>query len=119
MGAGFTMRIYSRRMVQQGIAQMKLTVKNLQTLMGYLRNTAEVDANDEIANAAISLAYRLQAACTSVFDMPMDFDAWTPLDQATAQYAIARRDRYVLLPGNRHAVDLQRVEKPRRTLKKG
>jgi hypothetical protein len=98
---------------------MKLTVKNLQTLMGYLRNVAEVDARDEIANTASSLAYRLEAAGTSVFNMPLDFAAWTPLDQATAQYAIARRDRYVLLPGNRHAVDLQRVEKPRRTLKKG
>ena len=98
---------------------MKLTVKNLQTIMGYLRNVAEVDPRDEIANAASSLAYRLESAGTSKFDMPMQFDAWTPLDQATVRYAIGKRDQYVLLPGNRHAVDLKRVEKARRTLKKG
>lgn len=98
---------------------MKLTVKNLQTIMQYLRNVAEVDPRDEIANAASSLAWRLEAAGTSKFDMPMQFDAWTPLDQATVRYAIAKRNQYVLLPHNRHAVDLLRVEKARRTLKKG
>jgi len=36
---------------------MKLTVQNLQQMMQYLRNVAEVDANDEIANAASSLGY--------------------------------------------------------------
>ena len=41
---------------------MKLTTANLQQMMGYLRNTAEVDPNDQIANAASSLAYRLEAA---------------------------------------------------------
>ena len=97
---------------------MKLTVKNLQTIMGYLRNVAEVDPRDEIANAASSLAYRLEAAGTSVFDMPLDFDRWSELDQATVRYAISKRDQYVLLPGNRHATDLQRVEKPRRTIAK-
>ena len=98
---------------------MKLTVQNLQQIMKYLRNVAEVDPNDEIANAASSLAYRLEAAGTSVFDMSMDFLDWSPLDQATTKYAISKREQYVLLPGNRHATDLQRVEKPRRVLKKG
>jgi predicted nucleic acid-binding protein len=82
---------------------MKLTVQNLQQIMQYLRNVAEVDPNDEIANAASSLAYRLESAGTSVFDMPMDFDRWTPLDQATAKYAISKRNKYVLLPGEKHA----------------
>jgi len=85
---------------------MKLTVKNLQTLMGYLRNVAEVDPNDQIANAASSLAYRLEGAGTSVFDMPMNFDSWSVLDQETAQYAIRKRDVYVLEPGNKHATNL-------------
>ena len=85
---------------------MKLTVKNLQTMMQYLRNVAEVDPNDQIANAASSLAYRLEGAGTSVFDMSMDFDGWTPLDQQTAQYAIRKRDVYVLEPGNKHATNL-------------
>jgi hypothetical protein len=97
---------------------MKLTVQNLQQIMQYLRNVAEVDPNDEIANAASSLAYRLEAAGTSVFDMSMYFSDWSMLDQATAQYAIGKRDQYVLTPGNRHAVDLLRVEKQRRTQKK-
>ena len=85
---------------------MKLTVKNLQTMMQYLRNVAEVDPNDQIANAASSLAYRLEGAGTSVFDMSMDFDEWTPMDQKTAQYAIRKRDVYVLEPGNKHATNL-------------
>ena len=82
---------------------MKLTVQNLQQIMQYLRNVAEVDPNDQIANAASSLAYRLESAGTSVFDMPMDFAQWTPLDQATARYAIAKRNTYQLLPGAKHA----------------
>ena len=85
---------------------MKLTVQNLQQIMGYLRNVAEVDPNDQIANAASSLAYRLEAAGTSVFDMSMDFSDWTPLDQQTVRYAISKRDVYVLRPGARHAVNL-------------
>jgi hypothetical protein len=36
----------------------------------------------------------------------MDFDRWTPLDQQTAQYAIRKRDVYVLEPGNKHATNL-------------
>ena len=85
---------------------MKLTVKNLQTMMQYLRNVAEVDLNDQIANSASSLAYRLEAAGTSVFDMSMDFNDWSPLDQQTAQYAIRKRDVYVLEAGNKHATNL-------------
>lgn len=85
---------------------MKLTVRNLQTIMKYLRNVAEVDPSDEIANAASSLAYRLEGAGTSVFDMSMDFTEWTPLDQQTAKYAISKRDQYVMQPGEKHATDL-------------
>jgi hypothetical protein len=97
---------------------MKLTTANLQQMMGYLRNTAEVDPNDQIANAASSLAYRLEGAGTSVFDMSMDFDRWTILEQETAKYAIRKRDQYIRTPGARHATDLLRVEKPRRKLPK-
>jgi hypothetical protein len=99
-------------------SQMKLTVQNIQKIMGYLRNVAEVDANDQIANAASSLAYRLEAAGTSVFDMGDDFSLWSEVDRAAAQYAIRKKDQYVLLPGQRHAVDLKRVERQRRTQKK-
>lgn len=97
---------------------MKLTTSNLQTIMQYLRNVAEVDPNDDIANAASDLTYRLEGAGTSVFNMSMDFTEWSMLDQETAKYAIGKRDQYIRFPGNRHATDLLRVEKPRRKLPK-
>lgn len=97
---------------------MKLTVNNLQTIMQYLRNVAEVDPNDEIANAASDLTYRLEGAGTSVFNMSTDFTEWSILDQETAKYAIGKRDQYIRNPGSRHATDLLRVEKPRRKLPK-
>lgn len=87
---------------------MKLSVQNLQQIMQLLRNVAEVDANDTIANAASDLAFRLESAGTSVFDMPMNFAQWTPVDQATVEYAIAKRNRYIFKPGARHAVDIQK-----------
>ena len=71
--------------------------------MGYLRNVAEVDPNDQISNACSSLAYRLESAGTSVFDMPLNFNSWTPVDQEAARYAISKRNTYVLLPGAKHA----------------
>ena len=98
---------------------MKLKVANLQQMMVYLRNVAEVDPNDQISNAASSLAYRLEGAGTSVFNMSMNFAEWTILEQETAKYAIRKREQYIRTPGARHAVDLKRVEKVRRTLKKG
>jgi len=87
---------------------MKLTVQTLQQMMQYLRNVAEADTNDEIANAASSLAFRLEAAGTSVFDMPMQFEAWSELDQAVARYAIDKRGVYVLHVGTKHAVDTRK-----------
>jgi hypothetical protein len=97
---------------------MKLTTANLQQIMQYLRNTAEVDPNDVIANAASDLAYRLEGAGTSVFNMLLDFNTWSDSDQRTAKYAIGKREQYIRPAGSRHAVDLQRVEKPRRKLPK-
>ena len=97
---------------------MKLSTSNLQTIMQYLRNVAEVDPKDDIANAASDLAYRLEGAGTSVFNMSMVFTEWSMLDQETAKYAIGKRDQYIRVPGNRHATDLLRVEKPRRKLPK-
>ena len=82
---------------------MKLNVQQLQQIMQYCRNVAEVDPNDTIANAASSLAWRLEAAGTSVFDMSLDFTKWRDIDQKTAQYAISKRNTYVLLPGEKHA----------------
>ena len=83
---------------------MKLTVQQIQQLMQYCRNVAEVDPNDQIANAASSLAYRLEGAGTSVFDMSDNFNRWSEIDQATAKYAISKREKYRLTPGAKHAI---------------
>ena len=93
---------------------MKLNTRNQQQIMGYLRNVAEVDPRDEIANAASQLAVDMELWSNTV-----DFETLRPIDQQLIQYAVRKRNQYVLLPGCRHAVDLQRVELPRRTLKKG
>jgi hypothetical protein len=85
---------------------MKLNVQQLQQIMQYLRNVAEADPNDSVSNACASLAYRLEAAGTSVFDMPMDYSRWSEVDQAAVRYAIGKRNTYRLLPGNKHAINV-------------
>ena len=92
---------------------MKLTAAQIQTIQGRLRNVAEVDANDTIANAASQLAVDLEYVRT-----PFDYNSLEEHLQTLIQYAISKRDQYVMLPGNRHAVDLLRQEKPRRRIKK-
>lgn len=92
---------------------MKLSAKNLQQIQGYLRNVAEVDSNDRIANAASQLAVDLEFV-----RVPFEYELLNTAEQALVQYAISRRDQYVLQPGARHAVDLLRVEPKRRTIKK-
>jgi hypothetical protein len=85
---------------------MKLNAQNLQTVMGYLRNVAEVDPNDVIANAASQLTSDLERV-----RVPFDLDTLESHERDLVHYAVARRNRYVLLPGARHAVDLERREK--------
>ena len=87
---------------------MQLNAQNLQAVMQYLRNVAEVDANDIIANAASQLAVELEYV-----KIPFRFDSLSEAEQQMVHYAVARRDRYVLRPGARHAVDLERKELPR------
>ena len=87
---------------------MKLNAQNIQQIQGYLRNVAEVDANDVIANAASQLAVELEYV-----KIPFYFDSLSETEQQMVHYAIARRDRYVLRPGARHAVDLERKERTR------
>ena len=87
---------------------MKLNAQNLQTIMGYLRNVAEVDPNDVIANAASQLASDLERV-----RVPFDLDTLESHERDMVHYAVARRERYVLRPGARHAVDLESKERPR------
>lgn len=77
---------------------MKLTLKNQAQIMQYLRNVAEVDPDDRIANTASQLAVDMEYWNNTVL-----FDELTALEQATIQYAIAKRNTYVLKPGAKHA----------------
>ena len=92
---------------------MKLNTRNIQQIQGYLRNVAEADSNDRIANAASQLAVDLEFV-----QVPFEYDTLSEAERALVQYAVSRRDRYVLRDGARHAVDLLRVEPQRRTIKK-
>ena len=92
---------------------MKMNARQLQELMGYLRNTAEVDPTDEIANAASQIAYELETV-----KLPFDFNSMNEKRQAIARYAYHKRDQYVRHAGDRHATDLKKVEKPRKKLRK-
>ncbi len=71
---------------------------NLIQIMQYLRNVAEVDPNDLIANAASQLGAELE--------LPKRTERLTEEDLHLIQYATAKRDLYVLFPGDRHATDL-------------
>jgi hypothetical protein len=92
---------------------MKLTAAEIQTIQQRLRNVAEVDENDTISNSASQLSVDLEYV-----RVPFDYRSLAEHEQNLIQYAIAKRDVYVMLPGNRHAVNLERVEKPRRRLTK-
>ena len=92
---------------------MQLNAQNIQQIQGYLRNVAEVDPNDVIANSASQLAVDLE-----LVRVPFLYESLSAAEQALVQYAIRKRNQYVLLPGRRHATDLQRVEPKRRTIKK-
>lgn len=92
---------------------MKLTAAQIQTIQQRLRNVAEVDENDQIANTASQLAVDLEYV-----RVPFDYRTLNEVEQNLIQYAIAKRDVYVLAAGARHAVNLERVERPRRTIAK-
>ena len=51
---------------------MQLNAQNLQAVMQYLRNVAEVDANDIIANAASQLAVLRGGRFASVVGFSLD-----------------------------------------------
>tara|TARA_Y100000389_G_C17370854_1_gene468946 strand:+ start:272 stop:568 length:297 start_codon:yes stop_codon:yes gene_type:complete len=92
---------------------MKMNARQVQETMKLLRNVAEVDDNDVIANGASQIAYELETV-----KLPFDTDTLNEKRMHLLRYAYSKRDQYILNPGARHAVDLQRVEKPRKTLKK-
>ena len=92
---------------------MKMNARQVQQLMGYLRNVAEVDPNDTIANGASQIAYELETV-----KLPFDTDTLNEKRMAILRYAYSKREQYIKAPDARHAVDLKRVEKPRKKLRK-
>ena len=77
---------------------MKLNQSQLQQAMQYLRNVAEVDPEDIISNAASQLAYELETV-----KVPFDVSSMNEKRQELLRYAISKRNKYKLLPGERHA----------------
>lgn len=77
---------------------MKLNNRELQQLMQLLRNVAEVDPSDIIANCASQLAYELETVRA-----PFNTDTLNTKRQELVKYAISKRNTYVLLPGAKHA----------------
>ncbi len=92
---------------------MKMNARQVQDAMKLLRNVAEVDDNDVIANGASQIAYDLETV-----KLPFDSDDLNEKRMAILRYAYSKRDQYIRHPGARHAVDLLRVEKPRKKMKK-
>ena len=78
---------------------MKLDARELQKLMGLLRNVAEVDPEDVISNCASQLAYELETV-----KVPFDTSKLNEKRQEMVKYAIGKRNKYRLTPGARHAI---------------
>jgi hypothetical protein len=75
----------------------------IQKTMQLLRNVAEVDPNDVIANSASQLAVDLE--------LPGKATELTEAEVLLIQYAHSKRKQYVLLPSARHAVDQQSAKR--------
>ena len=80
---------------------MKLSITELQLVKQLLRNVAEVDPNDIIANRASQLAVELEL-------LPK-MNELEEQELQLIQYAFSKRNTYILEPGARHAVNLETV----------
>lgn len=80
---------------------MKLNARDVQKIQAMLRNVAEVDPNDVIANRASQLAVDLEHV-----KFPFAYLTLSEAERMLVQYAISKRDVYVLRPDARHAVNL-------------
>lgn len=69
-----------------------------QQIQQLLRNVAEVDPNDVIANRASQLAVDLE--------LPQKINRLTETERTLIRYAQSKRNVYVLKPGARHAQNL-------------
>lgn len=80
---------------------MKLNATELQRIQGYLRNVAEVDPDDVLANRASATTVELETVA-----LPFDPGTLREDQREIIEYAISKRSVYVLPPGARHAVNL-------------
>jgi len=75
-----------------------LSLRQMQQIMQYLRNVAEVDPNDEVANHSSQLSIDME-----VMAAPLNFNKLSQKQQQLIKYAISKRNVYKLLPGEKHA----------------
>ena len=75
--------------------------QSIQKIKQLLRNVAEVDPNDVIANAASQLAVDLEQYGR--------IQQLTETETQLIEYARSKQNQYVLYPDQKHAVNLQRV----------
>ena len=81
---------------------MKLNATELQQIQGYLRNVAEVDPDDVTANLASQTSVDLETV-----KLPFELDTLGQAQRDIIDYAISKREVYVLHPGARHAVNME------------
>lgn len=72
-----------------------MTLQQIQYIKQLLRNVAEVDPEDRIANCASQLAVDLEQN-NRIHEL-------TDAEQQLIRYAYQKRNTYVLLPGAKHA----------------
>jgi len=81
------------------------TVSEIQKIKQLLRNVAEVDPDDIVANRASQLSVDLE--------MLDKIDNLNDDERSLIRYAYSKRDQYVLKPEARHAVNLEVELRPR------
>jgi hypothetical protein len=81
------------------------TIPEIQRIKQLLRNVAEVDPDDTVANRASQLSVDLETLDR--------INHLTDSERELIQYANSKREQYVLLPEARHAVNLEVELRPR------
>lgn len=76
------------------------TVREIQHIKQLLRNVAEVDPDDRIANSASQLAVELETLDK--------INELTEIEQAVIRYAHSKRNTYVLHGDAKHAVNINK-----------
>lgn len=76
------------------------TLRKIQYIKQLLRNVAEVDPDDDIANRASQLAVELETLGK--------INELSEMEKALVRYAYSKRKVYVFSSNDRHAVNLEK-----------